>query len=164
MSLAFIENNKIIQYPISSADLQKKFPNTSFPNTSFFLPLEGQNLEMYGVVTVENKQPPSFDSRTHRLEEGTPINNNGKWEQSWNLIELSEERKNQIENNKKESVRNERNIKLSASDWTQLPDSAVNKALWAQYRQELRDISKQSGFPWNVNWPEPPNNKENNIF
>ena len=151
MPLAFIENNKIIQYPITSTDLQRKFPNTSF-----FLPLEGQNLEMYGVVTVENRQPPSFDSRTHRLEEGTPINNNGKWEQSWNLIELSEEQKNQIQDNKKESVRNERNMKLSASDWTQLLDSKVDKVLWARYRQELRDISKQSGFPWNVIWPKLP--------
>lgn len=151
MTLAFVENHKIAKYPISSTDLQKKFPNTSF-----FLPLEGQNLEMYGVVTVENTQLPSFDSRTHRIEEGTPINKNGKWKQSWNLIELSDEQKNQIKDNKKASVRNERNMKLSASDWTQLPDSGVNKELWAQYRQALRDVPEQSGFPYDVIWTEKP--------
>jgi len=151
MPLAFVENHKIEKYPISSADLQKKFPNTSF-----FLPLEGQNLEMYGVVTVENTQQPSFDYQIQRLEEGTPINHNGKWKQSWNIIELSDEEKNQIADNKKALVRNERNIKLLASDWTQLPDSNVNKKLWAQYRQALRDVPEQSGFPYDVIWPKKP--------
>ena len=29
----------------------------------------------------------------------------------------------------------------------------VDKAAWAAYRQELRDITAQAGFPWNVQWP-----------
>lgn len=51
------------------------------------------------------------------------------------------------------SVRQERNRLISESDWTQLPDSPVDKEAWAAYRQELRDVPTQAGFPWNVEWP-----------
>jgi len=50
-------------------------------------------------------------------------------------------------------VRLERNAKLVATDWTQLADSTVDKAAWATYRQALRDVPTQSGFPWEVTWP-----------
>ena len=52
--------------------------------------------------------------------------------------------------------RNYRNELLSSSDWTQLQDSPVDSAPWATYRQELRDIPQQEGFPYNVIWPTEP--------
>ncbi len=52
-----------------------------------------------------------------------------------------------------ELARVERNVKLSASDWTQLEDAPVDKAAWAVYRQALRDIPLQEDFPLNVQWP-----------
>jgi hypothetical protein len=52
-----------------------------------------------------------------------------------------------------ESVRQERNRMIAESDWTQLPDSPVDKEAWAAYRQELRDVPTQAGFPWSVEWP-----------
>jgi hypothetical protein len=45
---------------------------------------------------------------------------------------------------------------LTASDWTQVADAPVDKAAWATYRQELRDISAQTGFPATVVWPTQP--------
>ena len=54
------------------------------------------------------------------------------------------------------SVRSERNRRLAACDWTQLPDAPVDRQEWATYRQELRDVSSQTGFPWNVVWPSEP--------
>jgi hypothetical protein len=53
-------------------------------------------------------------------------------------------------------VRTERNAKLSASDWTQVADAPVDKDEWAAYRQALRDISDQEGFPWTIVWPVAP--------
>lgn len=49
-----------------------------------------------------------------------------------------------------------RNHLLANSDWTQLPDvplTAEQKAAWATYRQALRDVPAQAGFPENINWP-----------
>ena len=54
------------------------------------------------------------------------------------------------------TVRQERNAKLSSSDWTQVADAPVDKAVWATYRQALRDITAQSGFPWTITWPDAP--------
>lgn len=53
-------------------------------------------------------------------------------------------------------VRTDRNLRLQASDWTQVEDAPVDKAAWATYRQELRDVSAQDGFPWSVTWPTKP--------
>lgn len=46
---------------------------------------------------------------------------------------------------------------LSASDWTQLPDVPLTtKAAWATYRQALRDITAQPGYPLDIVWPVSP--------
>ena len=54
------------------------------------------------------------------------------------------------------SVRIGRTSLLSDSDWTQIVDSTADKPTWATYRQTLRDIPLQPGFPWNVTWPQEP--------
>ena len=54
------------------------------------------------------------------------------------------------------AVRNSRTEKLKDSDWTQIADSTADKTAWATYRQALRDITAQSGFPWTVTWPDAP--------
>lgn len=48
---------------------------------------------------------------------------------------------------------------LNSSDWTQVVDSPLSsevKQAWAIYRQELRDITKQIGFPAEIEWPVAP--------
>lgn len=151
MAFAFIENGSISAYPIGTAEIQRKFPNTSFS-----LPLEGQDLSEFGVVEVNATPQPSFDFKSQRIEEAVPVFNQGEWTQAWNVIDLSDEEKQQIEDGQAGSVRVERNARLANCDWTQLPDAPVDKAAWASYRQQLRDISNQEGFPWTIIWPDRP--------
>jgi hypothetical protein len=54
------------------------------------------------------------------------------------------------------SVRQSRNDKLKECDWTQIADSTADKQVWATYRQALRDVTAQQGFPWTVEWPVAP--------
>jgi hypothetical protein len=54
------------------------------------------------------------------------------------------------------SVRQQRTEKLKDSDWTQVADAPVNQAAWATYRQALRDVTSQAGFPWAIDWPTIP--------
>ena len=54
------------------------------------------------------------------------------------------------------SVRTSRNDKLKECDWTQITDSTADKTAWATYRQALRDITTQAGFPWTITWPDAP--------
>jgi len=45
---------------------------------------------------------------------------------------------------------------LKDSDWTQIADSTADKTAWATYRQALRDVPTQAGFPWTITWPDAP--------
>ncbi|WP_242012382.1 tail fiber assembly protein [Pseudodesulfovibrio cashew] len=57
------------------------------------------------------------------------------------------------------TARAERDARLAASDWTQLADHPLDDTamvLWQSYRQALRDVPQQDGFPETVSWPEQP--------
>jgi hypothetical protein len=54
------------------------------------------------------------------------------------------------------AARAQRNALLAASDWTQLADAPVDDLAWAVYRQELRDVPNQAGFPLTIVWPVQP--------
>ena len=52
-----------------------------------------------------------------------------------------------------------RDALLYASDWTQIPNNPLTPAeqqSWATYRQELRDVTSEAGYPFNVTWPIAP--------
>ncbi len=55
-----------------------------------------------------------------------------------------------------EQIRLWRGIELSLSDWTQLPDAPVDKIIWAEYRQALRDLPTQSESADDVIIPKKP--------
>lgn len=56
-----------------------------------------------------------------------------------------------------EEIRAERNKKLTESDWSQVVDTPqAIKDKWAPYRQQLRDLTQQPGFPHVVVWPDTP--------
>jgi len=53
-------------------------------------------------------------------------------------------------------LRAQRNARLAACDWTQLPDAHLSqdkKDAWAEYRQALRDLPQKVTDPMNVTWP-----------
>jgi len=54
------------------------------------------------------------------------------------------------------SVRAKRDALLAASDWTQVADAPVDAAVWATYRQQLRDLPQNYILPEEVEWPEEP--------
>jgi hypothetical protein len=53
-------------------------------------------------------------------------------------------------------LRQERNTLLSDCDWTQVADAPVDQVAWQTYRQALRDVTSQEGFPYGVVWPAKP--------
>ena len=57
------------------------------------------------------------------------------------------------------SVRTSRDDKLKDSDWIVIKNLELNANIpgaWEVYRQALRDIPAQSGFPWTITWPTQP--------
>jgi len=53
------------------------------------------------------------------------------------------------------NVRRKRDQLLSETDWTALSDTTMSAEMSA-YRQALRDLTAQEGFPYNVTWPVKP--------
>lgn len=56
-------------------------------------------------------------------------------------------------------ARSRRDALLAACDWTQMTDApllATQKTTWATYRQALRDVPEQAGFPATIQWPISP--------
>jgi len=54
-------------------------------------------------------------------------------------------------------VRAMRDAILATTDWTQMPDvPQATKDKYITYRQALRDVPSQAGFPLNVAWPTKP--------
>lgn len=139
---AKLTNGQIDQYPYTVGDLRRDNPNTSFPRV-----LSSETLAEYGLVSVQASERPSYDPITHVIEEGTPQNQGGTWVQQWSVS---------LRSNAADNVRAERNRRLSGCDWTQVADAPVDQAAWAAYRQALRAIPEQQGFPANVTWPNKP--------
>lgn len=55
-----------------------------------------------------------------------------------------------------QEIRYQRDKRLLASDWTQLPDvPEATRAAWVVYRQALRDLTEVAS-PADVIWPVPP--------
>lgn len=60
---------------------------------------------------------------------------------------------------KSADMRQQRDALLAACDWTQGADSpldATTKSAWAAYREALRSVPQQSGFPTTITWPTAP--------
>ena len=56
-------------------------------------------------------------------------------------------------------VREKRDQKLAKCDWRVIKAIESNQPQdfqWASYRQALRDVPTQAGFPWEVIWPQEP--------
>ena len=59
-------------------------------------------------------------------------------------------------------MRRYRDAKLRESDWTQIPDAPISqseRAQWAKYRQDLRDVPQGKDFPDKAQFPDRPGKK-----
>lgn len=147
---AKVNNGKVEIYPYTIGDLRKDNPAVSFPGY-----IDPDTLETYGVVEVRATAKPDAD-HTKNVTEGTPELKDGAWVQKW---EVETATAGQIEvrtNDMAAIVRAQRDRLLAECDWTQLPDAKVDAAAWATYRDALRDVTDQAGFPWSVEYPTKP--------
>lgn len=132
-------------------DLRKDHPNVSFPRN-----ISDEVLAAYNVFRVKELPAPDYNSRTHRLVTQAPALVDGVWTVSRVAVAKDQA---QIDNETAQvaaNVRAERDSKLANSDWTQVADAPVDQTAWATYRQALRDMPEQNGFPWDIQWPEAP--------
>jgi len=145
--LAKIKDGAITELPVSKASRDE------FLATGLNL-MDTDSIAALGFVAVE-APPYVYDQYIYKL--ANPVQIDGAWKAEW-VVDAAATQEDIAYKSSKEAkqVRETRNLLLSQCDWTQLPDSLVNKGAWAAYRQALRDLSTQAGFPWQITWPTQP--------
>lgn len=143
--------NRITGAVITDSQLRSDNPNTSFPQV-----LTPEIIDSFGYDPVlEGPQPTLIPPYQYAQRDGV-VEVNGEWFTHYIAAEPDADGKAAMDAAQATNVRADRNKRLADCDWTQLPDAPVDAAVWATYRQELRDITGQVGFPWNIQWPQQP--------
>lgn len=129
-------------YPL--ANLSSDNPQTSFPRN-----ITDELLATYNVYPFTRSDIPTFDPLVSELQDGDfSQDSNGNWLLSYRVVNYSTDLASS-------SVRQERNSLLQQTDYLALSDNTLDSDMRI-YRQSLRDISTQAGFPYNVVWPSKP--------
>ena len=106
------------------------------------------------MVTIQEPEPV-FDFYTQKLE-STYEETETEARHGWLISNLTEEEKAERLELGKIMVRQQRNDMLKETDYLMFSDTPEPSQAWLDYRQALRDIPTQAGFPINVAWPTKP--------
>jgi len=147
----------------TQGEVRSMYPNTSFP--SQWTPALVEEL---GLDPVFESPTPTTTRYQTAFKDGVEQDAQGRWLWKWSIGPVFTDNEDgtaaeqeaayiaRIDAEAAKSVRADRDKRLAECDWTQLSDSQVDKAVWATYRQELRDVPAQAGFPYDITWPVKP--------
>jgi hypothetical protein len=130
------------QFPYTLGNLRRDNSQTSFPKN-----IPDELLAEYDVYQVQQNAAPDVDSKTHNVRQSVELVD-GVWTQVWSVVQIDEQAA-------ADNVRAHRNKLISDTDWMALTDNTMTPE-WAAYRQALRDVTAQDGFPFSVVWPVAP--------
>jgi hypothetical protein len=165
MLLVKTANGQVEQFPYTLGDLRRDNPQTSFPKKIgdailasygiFHVMPDPQPDHDHLVQTVVRDAEPHRETRIKQADDLEPADvavgdsyETGRWVIGYTVA-------NKPQDQAEQAVRNQRDRLLSDSDWRALSDNTLSPA-WASYRQALRDITGQAGFPYAVTWPTTP--------
>lgn len=140
--------------PVTEENFRQVFADKNLPT---LLTPEAVEPLGYGLYDFSNK--PELGRYEKAVEVAPVKNTSGIWRQTWQVASMTDAEKQETDDLKAQQVRGLRAHFLYAADWTQLTDAPLStekKAEWATYRQALRDVPSQAGFPWEVTWPTQP--------
>ena len=115
-------------------------------------------LESLGAVALlEGAQPTTTRYQTVFRDGTEQID--GQWFTKYSVADMDAEAIVVKDTEQAKSIRQTRDDKLKESDWMvvkSIETQSVFSPEWATYSLALRDVTSQSGFPWEVQWPEQP--------
>ncbi len=139
---------------LSDQEFRKRHKNTSFSRL-----LDEELLDAFDTDIVfegPQKQGPPPYSYTYR--DGVEKIGD-KW---YTKYTIGQRDKEPIDNQYAENIRNRRDQLIKESDWRAVSDRKLEPE-WKEYRQALRDITKQEGFPHDVKWPTDPDGNNEGV-
>ena len=146
-----VENSEVVQYPYSIEQFRADNSTISFPAE-----ISKDTLAAYGVYPVSTDPIPTHDFTTQRVQKSTnPVLRDGEWVITKSVVQLTADQIASHEITAATKVRATRNDLLQKTDWCALSDVTMSAEMSA-YRQALRDLPAQEGFPYTVTWPTKP--------
>jgi hypothetical protein len=146
----------------SQGEWRSANPNISMPRTWNQNVLDALNIE-----AVFEAPKPDTGPYQNAARNGVTQDANGNWVQAWAVVDMfstdAEGTKAEkeaayqagLDAEAAKAARSQRDSLLAATDWMALSDVTMSAEM-ATYRQALRDITAQEGFPHSVNWPAKP--------
>lgn len=142
--------------PLAYDNLRALFPDTSFPVTPTTTTLAPFGYGAY--VLTPAPTPGRYETVTAAAAIFDPALD--AWVETWTLTPMTPTEQQAVDSAAMNQLRLQRNGKLQACDWTQLPDVVLTPtevANWRVYRQALRDYIGTVTDPFNPPaWPVPP--------
>jgi len=166
-----LTNGNVDQFPYTIGQFRRDNANTSFPAQ-----IPNTILRRYGVYEVTQLDKPSYDPLVQILVRGTPTRevirmkteadctdpDTGEVDTDQvgqplygNEWEVAHTVQNMEQATAENNVRAKRDSLLQETDWMALSDVTMSSEM-TTYRQALRDITDQEGFPYSVTWPNKP--------
>ena len=148
-----VKDGSIEKYPYSIEEMRQDHSNVCFPAN-----LTKEVMAEFGVYEVGYQSVSSYDQRTQYVEHSTsPSLVNDVYVLTTSIHSKNSDQLAKYDSALASQARNERNKLLSDTDWTQYKDiDETVSSRYTQYRQALRDLTSQSGFPLNITWPTKP--------
>jgi hypothetical protein len=137
-----ITNEEIAIYSIH--ELMADNPDTSFPDIP-----TAELLASFDVYACSQALMPTHDRSTQKCDPGDFVIDGDGYIREWKVTNKPLDEVTNI-------IRNNRDYLISETDWMTLNDSPTISQEWIDYRQELRDLTSQDGFPYDVVWPIKP--------
>ena len=138
---------KVLNIDTNGRTMEVKYTSPTHGEMNVYtrIPYEGESLE----AVIQQYSPVAYWKEKDAVIQTIDI------ETAYGVIDYSDE---PTLGERADQMRAVRNQMLLLCDYTQLPDApaSINKEAWAVYRQELRDVTSQAGFPDNIVWPTQP--------
>jgi len=131
--------------------LRRDNPQTSFPKVIPDSLLADYNVYPCTIVDVDVDplvQTKTYGDYTQTSYENPLLNTVNTWSVQMVASNLPQEKAER-------NIRERRNSLLAQTDYLALSDNTLSTEM-ATYRQALRDITNQEGFPYSVTWPSKP--------
>ena len=137
----------------SQGEVRSLYPNTSFPSQ-----WSVELVEELGLDPVFETPAPTVTRYQTAYKDGVE-QVAGKWVWKWSISEMDDKAKAAKDAEAAKAVRADRDKRIAETDWIVIKNLELNQnvpGVWEVYRQELRDVPAQAGFPHEITWPSKP--------
>jgi hypothetical protein len=138
-----VSGDNVEAYPYSVAQLKKDNAGVSFPKA-----MSAELLESFGVYPVVVGDMPAANLTDDLVFGSTPVKEDDVWK-----IQVTKTQKSAPDAER--VVRDQRNALLQETDWWAMSDLTMTSDQ-IEYRNLLRQVPQQDGFPFFVTWPTKP--------